>query len=101
MTELSSESGMRFNKFNFRHGGVRLEWMSDDEQQKNRLAYWDFHGKGGEEECEQKLFEISKVCDGYTVHEYELSNNRWKHLGTTLCSTVNTNKERKELENGD
>ena len=63
MTELSSESGMRFNKFNFRSGGVRLEWMSDDEQQKNRLAYWDFHGKGGEEECEQKLFEISKVTN--------------------------------------
>ena len=95
MSELSSETGMRFTKKNFKKGGLRLEWLTDDEQDK--LAHWDFYGNDKEEQCEKVLFEIGKLCDGYTVHEYELSNNRWKHLGTTLCSTINTNKERKGI----
>ena len=92
MTNLSTETGMRFERFTDEYG-VKLRWLSNNE--KTYISKWSWRGKQADEKCEEKLGQIGWVCDGYTVHDYKLEDGRWKYDGTTLASTMRM----KELEN--
>tara|TARA_R100001443_G_scaffold31793_1_gene45978 strand:- start:704 stop:1063 length:360 start_codon:yes stop_codon:yes gene_type:complete len=114
MGYVSSEEGMRFTrlwcgtKSAYHRAGagksvlIKLRWLTDDE--KSIIAYWDFYGQTAEiaeAKCDQKLHDISLVCEGYTLHKYflldgssgKISSDTWKYAGTSCCSICRPEKE--------
>ena len=107
MGYVSSEEGMRFNRLwcgtssGYHRAGtknksvlIKLRWLTDDE--KGIIAYWNFYGQTAEiaeAKCDQKLHDISLVCEGYTLHKYFLAGDLWKYAGTSCCSICRPEKE--------
>ena len=91
MGELSSETGMRFQKLTDMYG-IKLIWLTDNE--KNHISKWSWRGPKAQERCDEKLSQIGMVAgDGYTVHSYELENRKWKFKSTSLSCTIKPNEE--------